>query len=81
MKNEQEHHKREQAERVEFDRLGSRGKNILEHLSRPRFLPGFEISRNFVRAIQVKKKREISKPGKNRGLESCSNIFFPLKHT
>ena len=22
--------------------------------------------------------REISKPGKNRSLESCSNIFFPL---
>ena len=25
-----------------------------------------------------KKGRQISKPGKNRGLESCSNIFFPL---
>ena len=25
-----------------------------------------------------KKEHEISKPGKNRGLESCSNIFFPL---
>ena len=24
------------------------------------------------------KGRKISKPGKNRGLESCSNIFFPL---
>ena len=24
------------------------------------------------------KGREISKAGKNRGLESCSNIFFPL---
>ena len=26
----------------------------------------------------MKKGRESSKPGKNRGRESCSNIFFPL---
>ena len=52
---------------------------MLEQLSRPRFFPAFEISRSFLRAKQVGKKgREISKPGKNRGLESCSNIFFPL---
>ena len=50
-----------------------RVKKILEQLSRTRFFPGFEISRSFLRAEQVRKKG-----GKIRGLESCPNIFFPL---
>ena len=36
--------------------LQTRGKKILEQLSRPRFFPGFEISRSFLRAKQVGKK-------------------------
>ena len=62
----------------EFKSTDTRGKKILEQLSRPRFFPAFEISRSFFRAKQEAKEREISKPGKNRGLERCSNIFFPL---
>ena len=31
-----------------------------------------------VQKNRFKKEREISKPGKNQGLESCSNIFSPL---
>ena len=34
----------------------SRGKKILEQLSRPRFFPGFKISRSFLRAKQVGNK-------------------------
>ena len=38
-----------------------------------------QLSRSFLRAKQVEKKeREISKPRKNRGLESFSNIFLHL---
>ena len=55
-----------------------RGKKILEQLSRPRFFPGFEISRAFSTCLARRKAREISKPGKNQVLESYSNIFFPL---
>ena len=40
--------------------------------------PGLEISRPFFHLFSTEKKREISKPGKNRCLESSSNIFFPL---
>ena len=32
----------------------------------------------FPTCLARRKEREISKPGKNRGLESCSNIVFPL---
>ena len=53
----------------------SRGKKILEQLSRPRFFPGFEISRSSLRAKQVEKGREISNPVENRGLESCSTVI------
>ena len=38
---------------------------ILEQLSRPRFSPGFEISRSFVRAKQVEKGREFQNPEKS----------------
>ena len=56
-----------------------RGKKILEQLSRPRFFPAFEISRSFLCAKQVGKRARNFKTRKNRGLASCSNIFFPLK--
>ena len=52
---------------------------MLEQLSRPRFFPAFEISRPFSTCLARRKKWEISKPGKNRGLESFSNILFPLQ--
>ena len=55
----------------------TRGKIMLEQLSRPRFFPGFENSRPFF-PLARRKEWEISKPGKNQVLESCSNIFFPL---
>ena len=55
----------------------TRGKIILEQLSRPRFFPTFEISRSSLRAKHVG-KRAGNKTRKKRGLESCSNIFFPL---
>ena len=48
--------------------LTIRGEKILDELSKPRFVPSFEISRSFLPAKQVGKGREISKPGKNRGL-------------
>ena len=52
---------------------------MLEQLSRPRFFPGFEIIPPFFpTCLARRKEREISNPGNNRGLESCSNIFFPL---
>ena len=38
--------------------IRSRGKNILEKLSWPRFFPAFEISRSFLRAKQVEKRAE-----------------------
>ena len=56
----------------------SRGKKILEQLSRPRFFPGFKISRPFFpTCLTRRKEREISKAGKHPGLDMCSNIFFP----
>ena len=55
-------------------------KKVLEQLSRPRFFPGIEISRSFLRAKQVGKRAGNLKSRKNRSLESCSNIFFPLVH-
>ena len=57
--------------------LRTRGKNILEQLSRPRFFPGFEISRPFPHLFSTEKRAGNFKPGKNRDLESCSNIIFP----
>ena len=62
-------------------RFALRGKKILEQLSRPQFFPGFEISRPFSTCLAWRKEREISKTGKNRGLESYSNIFFLLGGT
>ena len=38
----------------------------------------FEFGALFPHLFSQRKEREISKAGKNRGLESCSNIFFPL---
>ena len=55
--------------------IRARVKKILEQLSRTRFFTGFEI-----RALLAGKKRaRISDPGKNRVLESFSNIFFTLE--
>ena len=34
----------------------------------------------FPTCLARRKERQLSKPGKNRGLENCSNIFFPLGH-
>ena len=56
--------------------------NVRENNSQDHnFYKIFEISRAFLRKKQVlggRKPREISKSYKNRGLESCSNIFFSL---
>ena len=59
---------------------GLEEKKILEQLSRPRFLRVSKFPALFSLLNRWKKGREISKPGKDRGLESCSNIFFPLVH-
>ena len=54
-----------------------RGKKILEQVSRPRFLQGFEFSRAFHPCETGQTKvREILKPCKNDGLETCFNIFL-----
>ena len=52
---------------------------VSQEISRPRFLKGFEISRTCLPPVSHREKaRAISKPYKNWGLESYSNIFFPL---
>ena len=56
----------------------SRDKNILEQIPRPRFFRVLKFPAIFSICLARRKEREISKPGKNRGLKSCSNIFFPL---
>ena len=56
----------------------SRDKNILEQIPRPRFFRVLKFPAIFSICLARRKEREISKPGKNRGLESSSNIFFPL---
>ena len=57
--------------------LYSRGKKILEQLSRARFFTGIENLPLIFRATSKKRSR-ISNPLKNRVLESCSNLFFTL---
>ena len=60
-------------------RQASRVKKILEQLSRTPFFTGFEITALFHCYIAWKKRAGFSNPVKNRVLESCSNIFFPLE--
>ena len=54
------------------------GKKILEQLSRPRYFQVLKFYALFSVLNRWEQGREISKPGKNRSLESSSNIFFPL---
>ena len=53
----------------------SRGKNILEQLLRSLFFTEFEIPALFPAG---KKRAVFSNPIKDRVLESCSKLFFPL---
>ena len=68
-----------------FSILGSRfrGKRYQNNfqVSRPRFFPGFEISRHFFQPIKHgEKSGKFQNPENNQVLESCSNIFFPLEY-
>ena len=56
----------------------TRGKKMLEQLSRPRFFRVLKFPALIPTCLARRKAREISKPGKNRGLESYSKIFSPL---
>ena len=56
----------------------TRGKNILEQLSKPRYFTEFENHGLFSTATQQGKRAEFKNSVKNRGFEICSNIFFPL---
>ena len=56
----------------------SRGKKILEQLSRTRFLTLFEVPVFSLHLRSREKRAGFSNHVKNRVLESCSNIFFPL---
>ena len=55
--------------------FSTRGKEILEQFSKPRFC-GVQKSRAFLR--RTEEKGLIFKLRKKRGIESCSNISFPL---
>ena len=50
------------------------GKNFHDH----DFFRVLKFPAHFSVLNRWEKGREISKPGKNRGLESCTSIFFPL---
>ena len=58
----------------------TRGKNILEKLSKPRFFYRVWKSRPFLPCcVAAEKSARLLNPVKNRGFESCSNISFPLE--
>ena len=61
--------------------MHTRGKKILEQLSRPRFFRVLKFPALIPTCLARRKGREISESGKNRGLESCSNIFLPLRYS
>ena len=65
------------SERRSFDRRSLEGKK-LDQLSRTRFFRALKFPALFPTCLAWRKEREISKAGKNSGLESCSNIYFPL---
>ena len=56
----------------------SRGKNILEQLSRTRFFTRFENPALFSLLRSCREKAWTSNHVRNHVLESCSYIFFPL---
>ena len=61
-----------------FSCLSPRGKEILEQLSKPRFLRSLEIAPFSSVLRSSGEKLAIFELHKKRGSESCSNIPFPL---
>ena len=58
--------------------IKSRGKEILEHLSKPRFLRSLKIVPFLPCCVAAEKSPRFSNSVKNRAFESFSNMSFPL---